>query len=386
MPRFIFWQTIPSIHQAPFLRSLSEAAGVQVVLVTETNVSKRHTSSGWNIPDFGKVFVLMAPSTREWPNLVSAFSSKDSVHIFSGFSADGLVRFVSRRLLLRDSDCGVYVEVPTFFGIDFLGQRRNILLWRDRVQALRIRRKLDFVLAIGDSGAEWYRKAWFPREKVFPFAYFLESLSSNGEKEILVQKHRRFRISFVGQLIPLKAVDVLLHGLARVKSNSWELDIVGDGPERESLNSLSKYLGIISRIRWYGIVSNQMARQVIGQSHVLVLPSHYDGWGAVVSEALLAGVPAIVTDVCGSACAVKASGFGELVPPGDVAALASALDRAIDKGPISREERRALQNWARRSLNGESGAAYFLSIMEHVYRGGPRPDSPWRSRAVTLAS
>lgn len=56
------------------------------------------------------------------------------------------------------------------------------------------------------------------------------------------------------------------------------------------------------------------ARACMARADVLVLPSWHDGWGAVVSEALMAGTPAIASDACGSAGVVRASGVGGGVP------------------------------------------------------------------------
>ena len=50
--------------------------------------------------------------------------------------------------------------------------------------------------------------------------------------------------------------------------------------------------------------------EIINQVDCLSASSYHDGWGAVVSEALLIGIPVICSDTCGSSVIVKASGFG----------------------------------------------------------------------------
>ena len=156
----------------------------------------------------------------------------------------------------------------------------------------------------------------------------------------------------------------------------WRLDIVGDGPERENLLKLADTLRLTSRIRWHGVLENVKTRAMISGVNLLVLPSHHDGWGAVVSEALLAGTPVITTETCGSSVAVAFSGGGKVVPHGSREALGNALLKAIKKGPLSERERASLRRWAH-CLTGESGATYFLSIMRFLYDNGPRPSPPW---------
>src|SRR6476469_9696294 len=62
------------------------------------------------------------------------------------------------------------------------------------------------------------------------------------------------RLLFVGRLTAQKGLDHLLHALAMMKSQA-SLDIAGDGPNREPLEQLAQQLGIASRIRWHGQLS-----------------------------------------------------------------------------------------------------------------------------------
>ncbi len=267
-------------------------------------------------------------------------------------------------------------ETPMLFADSCRALRRRALLWRDRFRVLGRWRASDFVLGMGHMGAEWYRAAGFPANKVFPFAYFLDPVDGEMGSTKTGNGCTDFGIIFVGRLIRRKGVDVLLRALAGLAAASWRLDVIGEGPERQSLQSLSDALGLGSRVRWHGLVGNAPARKMILRSDLLVLPSHHDGWGAVVNEALLSGVPVIATESCGSAVSVAASGLGAVVRPGDSESLRDALDDHLRKGPLSVEERGRLKRWAV-CLNGKSGASYFLSIMDYVYNAGSLPLPPW---------
>ena len=58
--------------------------------------------------------------------------------------------------------------------------------------------------------------------------------------------------------------------------------------------------------------------QFINVADCLVLPSKHDGWGTVVSEALISGVPAICSDTCGVAEVVKLSNYGGVFKSGNI--------------------------------------------------------------------
>ncbi|KJV43323.1 hypothetical protein VH88_01095 [Brevundimonas sp. KM4] len=107
-----------------------------------------------------------------------------------------------------------------------------------------------------------------------------------------------------------------------------------------------------------------------------MLPSRYDGWGAVISEAIMVGTPAVCSDRCGSAGVVRASGRGGVFAANDLDALTALLRRLMDQGSPSPDQRAALARWGRR-LGAGAGADYLRAILAFSDRGGDRPAAPW---------
>src|SRR5690606_39252629 len=134
------------------------------------------------------------------------------------------------------------------------------------------------------------------------------------------------------------------------------------------------------RVVWLGQRPIGDIPGLMAEADCLVLPSRHDGWGAVVSEALMAGTPALASDRCGSASAVRASGCGGTFPAGDAEALAALLRDAMAKGRHARDRRTALATWAR-CLGATAGAAYLDAILHHVHGEGARPQPPWARTA-----
>ena len=128
---------------------------------------------------------------------------------------------------------------------------------------------------------------------------------------------------YVGQLIRGKGVQLLLEAMARMKTPRT-LDIVGTGNMEGELKSLALRLGLSGRVRFNGFQKNP--QDWMRAAKCVVVPSFWqEPYGLVAAEAVALGRPVVAFAVGGlpEACGGKAT----LVLPGDVAALAEALDK-----------------------------------------------------------
>jgi glycogen synthase len=137
----------------------------------------------------------------------------------------------------------------------------------------------------------------------------------------------RPRVLFVGRLEGEKDVATLVRAFARLADRRAELVLVGDGSDREKLERLARELGIAPRMRITGYVPRPQVAAAFAYADVLAMPSRFEELGTAVLEAMQAGVPVVASDVGGLPEAVGTAGL--LVPPGDVGALAGALDRLL---------------------------------------------------------
>ncbi len=233
---------------------------------------------------------------------------------------------------------------------------------------------LQGVLANGHRMVDWVAARGMPADSVFPFAYFLPDLNpSVVERE---RESRPYRFIFVGQFIPRKRVDWLISALAGLTNLAFELWIVGSGPEEPALRTLAARK-LAGRERWIGQLPLSEVPSVMSQVDCLVLPSVHDGWGAVASEALMAGTPVICSDTCGVAGVVRTSGLGGVFPVKDQSALAHLLAVQLRRGSLNDRARGELAAWAT-CLGAEAGARYLLEILDFKETGiGHRPVAPW---------
>lgn len=127
-----------------------------------------------------------------------------------------------------------------------------------------------------------------------------------------------------GRLVPEKGFANLIAAFARVEDGQATLVIAGEGPERQNLLALARSLGVAARVHLPGYVPN--IRPLLDEAHLFVLASDYEGYAAVLIEALEAGRPVVSTD-CTPATAdlFRTEGAGQTVPVGDVSAMADAI-------------------------------------------------------------
>jgi glycosyltransferase involved in cell wall biosynthesis len=136
-----------------------------------------------------------------------------------------------------------------------------------------------------------------------------------------------FVLAGAGHLHRRKGFDVLLRAFAAAALSDALLIIVGDGPERASLQQLAQQLGIAEAVRFLG--QRDDGPDVVAGSDAFALCSRNEGMANVMLEAMAAGVPVVATAISGVQRALAAEGGGPpagwIVPADDPAALASTL-------------------------------------------------------------
>jgi glycosyltransferase involved in cell wall biosynthesis len=165
---------------------------------------------------------------------------------------------------------------------------------------------------------------------------------------------------YVAALTPDKGHEVLLDGLAMVTDLSWRCACVGslvrDPPFAAGVRRRARNSGLDDRVRFPGPRTGPELDRAYATADLLVLASHAETYGMVVTEALARGVPVLAAEVGG---VTEALGHGEdgarpglLVPPGDPAALGAALRAWLGDAELrgrlrraARERRASLRGW-----------------------------------------
>ncbi len=363
----LLYQNMLTTHQGATLRSLADM-GHKVMWVVHQEIRPDKADMGWEIPDCGQCNVVVSPTDSELESIV-ADSDPGSVHIFGCARWSRLGQVAQKECLRRNRRMGIMSESPD--SDRAIGLMRYV---KYRWENARFGSEYDFVLAMGKVGADWFLRTGYPASKVYQYMYTTESASegTGGDSE----PAGPFNMFYVGQLIERKRVDLILRAMSKMGDSDVRLTVVGDGPLRGQLTTMAESLGISDRIEWMGNLSNTQATAAMVQSDLLILPSRFDGWGAVVNEALMRGVPVVSSDRCGASVLLADEWRGGVFAAGDAGSLRAALSRRVAAGKPTAKERNRIVRWSEH-ISGKSTAAYLIDVLEHVYNNAPRPAPPW---------
>ncbi len=162
----------------------------------------------------------------------------------------------------------------------------------------------------------------------------------------------------VGRLMPAKHFDDLIRLLAPLRERlpGFELVIVGEGAERQRLESEIRRMGAGDFVHLLGRISDQDLIALYQRAWLLTAASESEGWGMTITEAAACGTPAVVTDIGGHRDAVVAGVSGELAP---LATLARVVEAVLSGGDrLARLTRGALDHATRFTWGATALATY----------------------------
>jgi glycosyltransferase involved in cell wall biosynthesis len=135
----------------------------------------------------------------------------------------------------------------------------------------------------------------------------------------------------VGNLVREKGHDLVIQALARLEAVTGV--IVGDGPDRQRLETLAKGLGLTPRIRFMKVIPQSELSTVYSAADVLALGSTREGWPNVLLEAMACGTPVVAMDVGGVREIVGSADAGRVVGRRDSAVFADSLREILNVAP-----------------------------------------------------
>jgi glycosyltransferase involved in cell wall biosynthesis len=178
----------------------------------------------------------------------------------------------------------------------------------------------DLVVAYSSSVDRHLARNGLTRRRVVPLFSTMKPKPGSGHE------HRR-RVVFAGRVAAPKGLDVLLRAAREVNG---ELVICGDGWRLSAARKLARDLGIERRVSFRGWLTAEDLAQELADASVVVVPSLWpEPFGLVGIEAFAAGRPVVASATGGIPDWLEHGVNGLLVPPGDTAALARALNELL---------------------------------------------------------
>ena len=196
---------------------------------------------------------------------------------------------------------------------------------------------------------------------------------SRAEFDPIVTKPDATDLVFMGELRPVKGIDVLLDAIARLRDagRTVTATLVGDGPDRDALQAQAANLGLEGTVQFRPAMP---ARVALTLGRIMVVPSRAESLPYVVLEAAAGSKPLITTAV-GGIPEIYGPLSNTLVPPLDPAALAQAIAQALDHPDAMAEITRKLRQRVQASFSVDTMVdgvlAAYETALENLH-GNPR--------------
>jgi len=256
--------------------------------------------------------------------------------------------------------CGA-TRISTAHGFTGGTFRNRIYQWMQRVSYHRF----DAVVAVSRKLAEELASTKSLRTKLsaLPNAWFAPDslLASELVPHPPALSREKFNIAWIGRMSREKGPDILIEALSALRDLPIHVTMIGDGIERPKLQSRATELQLDRRISWAGEVPR--ASRLLPAFDLLVISSRTEGTPITLFEAMHANVPVVATLV-GGVPDVISQAEAILIPPGDSAALSSAI-RSVVNAPA---EARIRATRARNRLETDFAPTPWLESYDRIYR------------------
>lgn len=180
------------------------------------------------------------------------------------------------------------------------------------------------------------------------------------------------KVVFIGNLIPRKGLETLLKALKNLPFHLWELTVIGN-PEVDPLynrkmQKLVSRLDMTERVKFLGTVPDTLINQTLSNSHLLAVPSSYEGFGIVYLEGMSFGLPAIGAKAGGAQEIIQHGYNGFLVEPGDTERLSAHISELLSDRQklveMSLAARRSFDTHPSWEMTGAQIRKFLLTIIE----------------------
>jgi glycosyltransferase involved in cell wall biosynthesis len=170
------------------------------------------------------------------------------------------------------------------------------------------------------------------------------------------------RMAMVARFEPQKDHPTLFHALAGLRQQSWQLDLIGNGPLMPDMEALASRLGIADRVRFLGQRMN--VDEILAQAQISLLVTNWEGFPLSILESMRAGLPVVASAVGGIDEAVREAETGYLVPRGSVEQLRERIATLLGDAEL----RRRLGATGRASFEQHFTLEHAVSKTLAVYR------------------
>ncbi len=287
--RLVFISDYISIHQIALCNAFYKMLGKDFIFVATTHISEARKKMGWR--DFTDEVPYAVHSDAYTKEELKEILNLSDVVIIGSSHAKGLDG------VLRKKNVFYYQERPLKKGIAELKNPRR--LYAVIRMILRQSKRIHLLAASAFSASDYRKLACF-KGRAWKWGYFIDPICT----EYTERKNERPKILWVSRMIPWKCGNMAISAAKylREKGCDFELNMIGDGPERVDIEAQIKEYGLEEYVRLLGNMPNDDVRKYMQNVDIFLFTSNKnEGWGVVLNEAMSAGCCVIASNAIGSA-------------------------------------------------------------------------------------
>ena len=364
---------MPSEYQLALFRTIHSLEQVDLRVIFARDLPPERRAIGWDVSldvPFDVHFLNEEQPIRDAVRIV--WQQRDRIHIVNGLWAEK--PFLAALMVMRAivPHYFIYSEAPN----PNYNRSRLMPLYRQAIGTLLARTSHAGLLCVSHFSRDFYTKVGFATNRIYDFGYF-------GRAKALQTAHTvdGINIIYVGQLIQRKRLDLLINAIAPQLSAKVRLTLIGSGDEMNNLQALVASYQAQDYVTFTGPQPFEKVVEHLSHASALVLPSDYDGWGMVVNEALMVGIPVIVSDGCGAADVITHGRNGYIFEKGNLASLKDAFAQFLTADQAELRRQAAITG---QQLSVENASQYMVACIRHkLGQIEEKPVPPWQKLPVT---
>jgi glycosyltransferase involved in cell wall biosynthesis len=361
--RYFFLISYYNIHFTPFIDQLVLQPGNEVIVGLLDPAENHRPGFGWDDTIDENVY-----------RKIYVGELKVTISFLRGFDVVGLLGIYADAALFRAALLTLnFTKAKVCIFSEGLKQKKTINKLIKQAMARSINSSSVSLFAIGTASAEDYLGLGVTRWRMFRFGFAVRRNSVEAPLNS-VEVIPPVKFVTIGQLVERKRVSDIFGAIENIKDHkkAFSLDVYGDGLLRETLDAHVTNQGLSDIIRMRGAVSNDYLFKVLPDYDCLILSSSYDGWGAVVNEAMQAGLTVILSSGVRAKQLLDGGDKGIIYPAGDLKALSMGMLSLIeDRDKLQRYRENCLSTI--RDYFPRELAARFAVIMEAQLNNVPLP-------------
>jgi len=386
MTYIVWWESCITEHQIYTLAELSKRTDVNVTVFSTSLENAARKKQGWNECDWSLIQMKLISSSAI-SFIVSALKEKkNAVHIFGGPFDSWTITLALFLSIALGKRTYVLTEPYSTTTNGLLINRSGIKNWMlHKFRPLKfwllwtlLRTKVEGVFAISTTAIDQLLSFGVRKEKILPFAYFVpstnvvqNSVASKSENDSTVDD---LRLLFVGTLNHTKGIDLAVNAVNNLRNEHIPITLDVFGP----FENLDDY-DWTPHVRYQGVIPSGEVQSTMVGYDFLILPSRYDGWGVVVNEALLAGIPVICSDRVGASTLILKWGCGACYRGATEMALQECLLDIHYNKTIKKSSFKNGIAQVQKVITPEYGAQYIYNCVQVRQHNGTDSPNNWYS-------